>query len=372
MRFLLLQIPPANPNAIPLPPGVNGLPTLEGLSNQTSAGISQLTTAAWDRSWQLAMSGLLYGIMARLGLTIAGIVVVFFVLQFAKNMIDDSSNRALTELIWPIIVVVLLINNGQHLSSLTLGMRNYINTVNGSILTTTTAGLDTQKLLDQIAIYQSKTAELGALQKQCDDKRTNEEMEACLLRVKQDAQKVVSSISAQDVAGAWGERLQQYATAIAQNPLKAGQDTLMAAMGMYLRSKSVPLLVGLQAILMASQAAFQGLVEASLLLTGLMGPIALGASLLPFGAKPIYGWLTAFWSVGLCKLCLNIITALMATTLYNIGPTEMLPASIMLGLLAPIMAFGMAAGGGMAIFTGITSAATTAVQVITLSFIKLK
>ena len=370
--FFISQLPPPNPNTVPLPPGLNQLPTLEGLSANASETLTRATIAAWDKSWELAMSGQLYGIMARLGLTIAGFVLVLFILQFAKGMIDDTSNRPLAELIWPIVVVVFLSNNGQLLSSLTLGMRSYINEVNSSILTTTAAGLDTQKVLDQLAIYNQKSAQLGALQKECDDKRTNDELELCLLQVKSKAQSLLSQVSTQEVIGAWGQRLQDYAGTVAQNPLKAGLDAAGAGVGMYLRAQSMPMVILIQTILMASQAAFQGLVEASMLLTGLMGPIALGSSLLPFGAKPIYAWLTAFWSVGICKLCLNVITGLIAVTLYNTGPTEMLPASIMLGLFAPIMALGMAAGGGMAIFNGITGSVSTIIRVATVGFVNLK
>lgn len=367
MYSLLLQTP-----VVPALPGLNTAPTLEGLSVQASETLNQATIVAWDKSWQLAMSGQMYGIMARMGLTIAGFIVVIFVLQFAKSMIDDTSNRPIAELIWPIIVVVFLVNNGQLLSSLTLGMRSYINTVNSSILTTTAAGLDTQKVLDQLAIYNQKSAQLGSLQKECDDKRTNDEMEMCLLQVKSKAQSILSQVSTQEVLGAWGNRLSDYAGSVIQNPLKAGLDVAGAGVGMYLRVQTAPMVILIQTILMASQAAFQALVEASLLLTGLLGPIALGSSLLPFGAKPIYAWLTAFWSVGLCKLCLNVITGLMAVTLYNTGPTDMLPASIMLGFFAPVLAFGMAAGGGMAIFNGITGSVATAIRVVSVGFVNFK
>lgn len=370
--FFISQIPPPNPNALPLPPGINQLPSIEGLSANASETLSKATIAAWDKSWELAMSGQLYGIMTRLGLTIAGFIVVIFVLQFAKGMIDDTSNRPLAELIWPIVVVVFLANNGQLLSSFTLGMRSYINQVNSSILTTTAAGLDTQKVLDQLAIYNQKSAQLGSLQKECDDKRTNDELELCLQQVKTKAQALLSQVSTQEVLGAWGKRLQDYAGSVAQNPLKAGTDAIGAGAGMYLRAQSLPMVILIQTILMASQAAFQALIEASMLLTGLMGPIALGMSLLPFGAKPIYAWITAFWSVGICKLCLNVITGLIAVTLYNTGPTEMLPASIMLGLFAPVMALGMATGGGMAIFNGITGSIATVIRVATVGFVNLK
>ena len=89
--LFISQLPPPNPNTVPLPPGLNQLPSLEGLSANASETLTRATIAAWDKSWELAMSGQLYGIMARLGLTIAGFVLVLFILQFAKG-IDLSIN----------------------------------------------------------------------------------------------------------------------------------------------------------------------------------------------------------------------------------------------------------------------------------------
>ena len=77
MYPILLQAP-----AVPALPGLNTAPTLEGLSVQASETLNQATIAAWDKSWQLAMSGQMYGIMARMGLTIAGFIVVISIAFF--------------------------------------------------------------------------------------------------------------------------------------------------------------------------------------------------------------------------------------------------------------------------------------------------
>jgi hypothetical protein len=77
-----------------------------------------------------------------------------------------------------------------------------INTVNSSIPTTTAAGLDTQKVLDQLAIYNQKSAQFAALQKECDDKRTNDEMEMCLLKLRR-RRTILSKAPTQEVLGAW-------------------------------------------------------------------------------------------------------------------------------------------------------------------------
>ena len=85
-----------------------------------------------------------------------------------------------------------------------------------------------------------------------------------------------------------------------------------------------------------------------------------GASLLPIGAKPLYAWMTGFWSLGMAKLSLNIITGLAATAIAASAQLDTLSIAITLGLLAPILALALSAGGGMAIFSAILSAASAA------------
>ena len=49
--LFISQLPPPNPNTVPLPPGLNQLPSLEGLSANASETLTRATIAAWDKSW---------------------------------------------------------------------------------------------------------------------------------------------------------------------------------------------------------------------------------------------------------------------------------------------------------------------------------
>jgi hypothetical protein len=353
---------PADPNAASYGGGI------EGFSNQLVDATSNLVAQGWDQTWTNVISGPLYGILARFGLMIAGFVIIFFVFQLARNMLEDHSNRPIAELIWPIVVVVFLSNNGALLGGLTLGMRNFINQQNSQILTVTSAGLNAQSALNRLANFQSAKSQLAALQNACDNIRDNALLESCLIGVREQADQIIQSAASKEVNGSWLGSLQTLAQQAISNPLQG----LGNLAGATVRFISLPFAGIAQAILMASQAAFQLLVEASMLLTAVLGPIALGASLLPFGAKPIWAWLTAFWSVGLCKLSLNILTGLIAQATYQSGPTDAmgLIIPIALGILSPILAISMAAGGGMAIFNGLTSAATNVVSIATYRSIK--
>jgi hypothetical protein len=344
------------------------VPGSSGWTNQIVDATSNAIAGAWDQVWTTSMSGPLYGVLARLGLTIAGFVIIFFIFQFARNMLEDNSNRPVAELIWPLVVVVFLSNNGALLGGFTLGMRGFINDQNSQILSTTTAGINAQQALNQIASFQAAEAQFAGLQSACDQVRDNAALQSCLDGVKARAEQIYQQ-EANRYGGEWQLRFQQFRDTVT-NPGQA----LTAATGAVLRAKSMPYLVIAQTILIAAQAAFQNLIEASMLLTGLMGPIALGASLLPFGAKPIWAWLTAFWSVGICKMSLNIISGLIAQTSVQAGPLDVsgLVMPIVLGVLSPILAIAMASGGGMAIFNGITSAATSVVNIVTSGVIAFK
>lgn len=116
--------------------------------------------------------------------------------------------------------------------------------------------------------------------------------------------------------------------------------------------------------LVSLQYAFQNLIEATMLLIALLGPIALGGSLLPVAGKPIFAWLTGFLSMGIAKISFNIIAVLTAAVIVK-GPGQNLNADpdlmwfiIFLGILAPILSLLVAAAGGFAVFSAISNTAS--------------
>lgn len=110
--------------------------------------------------------------------------------------------------------------------------------------------------------------------------------------------------------------------------------------------------------LLALAIAFQWIVEVCLLLTALLGPLAVGGSLLPVGNKAIFAWLTGFFSVVMIKLCFNIISGLVATIVLNANNNDPMIFAFAIGILAPILSVVLAAGGGIAIFRSFSNLAS--------------
>jgi len=322
--------------------------------------VSQSIQEAWQSTWNLAFDGNIFKTITNLGLTIAVTTLFYWIIKFGKDLLDDRSYQSFSEIIWPIIVIILLANGGQNLVSLTTGMRGIINNTNDSILTSLTSQADLQKTLDALSNYSNISSTLSASANQCYVLKPADQ-KACMDSVIAQAKELKSAYDSSflDVSKALGNKMQSQIDSFSQDPIGNGVSGISKIQNTI--SSSVLLAVA-ESFMVAMQAAFQALIEVSFLLTGLMGPIAVGASLLPIGAKPFYAWLTAFWSLGIAKLSLNIVTGLVAVAVATSGQNDNLSIAITLGFLSPILALALASGGGMAIFSGIVAAASAAVS----------
>ena len=82
--------------------------------------------------------------------------------------------------------------------------------------------------------------------------------------------------------------------------------------------------------------AYQHFLELSLLLTALIGPLAVGGSLLPGGPKALFAWLAGFFTVGLAKLSFNIVAGLAATAAAASSQMpEQFPFYMIFGVVKP-------------------------------------
>lgn len=305
----------------------------------------QLIAQAMDQLWQDVLLGTgpggpaLYGALANLGLFFALGTFMLWLTKWTKSMIDDEGNNPISELIWPLIVIVLMSNRGAVLAQCTLELRSIINQTNEKILTSTVDGVR----LDEA--YRQRMQEIGAqdaiaaIQQQCSSITDPVQQENCNKKAKQDAARIESRLE-NPPSNSW-------------NPVTNAVDAALSAARQAVAEAIKIILFGLSF-------AFQWVVEISLLLTALVGPLAVGGTLLPSGQKAMFAWLVGFFSIGMVKLSFNIIVGLVATLTLNSGPTDPLIFALVVGLLSPILSLVIAAGGGMAVFTQINSLATGA------------
>ena len=334
-----------------------------GLSCGTA--VSEQMSAAWDEAWNIfiAAPNGIYISIVNIGRIFALLSLGFFIYQFLRSALADESYHSFTDLIWPLIVIVFLANNAELMRQTSTTLRGVINYSNAQVLEIANASLVYEEHLQEVLDYSNAERAIRDVRAQCNGMTSNEQLLACLEEGERRASVIADSFQTRYGASLWTAQLVQH---IQQSIADIRANPILAAniKGPF----NNPIIsLAIEAFLAALQSAFQYLIELSLILTAMLGPLSLGLTLSPLGGKALYAWIIAFLSVGLAKLCFNIITAMLVTMIYEAGPLDIMTNMILLGLLAPVLSFGMAAGGGMAIFNGVL----TTIQQVTMGLIPI-
>ncbi|MDX2096735.1 MAG: hypothetical protein SFW36_03080 [Leptolyngbyaceae cyanobacterium bins.59] len=336
--------------------------TLQNRFLQNNNVITQRTAEAFDQLWRIIIlqesvgnvatppGGGLYALLARLGLYLALGTLILFMVRWTRQLLEGEMQKSISDLIWPLLVVMLLANQGKLLANTTFGIRNLINYVSYSALSTLDTSLNIESTLAGVMNYRILQEEMANIVSQCDQfTQDQEKLRVCL----KEAQRELEALK------------EEYL----QNPNKFLKDRGKAEIERKRDSLDDPLTSPPKPIprdremnkvseqLLSLGTAFQRTIESCLLVTALAGPLAVGASLLPFGNKPIFAWLSALLSLGLAKLSYNLLNAVVIVSVYYTGVTgNFLYQDFATGAINPLLAFGLAAGGGKALFDGLLQA----------------
>ncbi len=316
---------------------------------------AQQTAENWNDHWQAVLSGTvpggtaLYGALADVGDYFAvGTLLVSMIFIFRE--LNEGRPYSLENLLWPLIVATLLANSGNLLAQTTMGLRSIINNANQTVLETTLAGVNLNQIYRQANGLSGVQQEISALVQACAS-ASHEELSQCLEGAQEAANGLIEEYKQKNGSNLWIENLQADLADTFAGGILGGTVNLVFSS---LLSNWQPILYS---VLSLMQIAYQNLLEATLLLTALLGPVAVGGSLLPVGVRPVFAWLTGFLSVGMAKLSFNIIVGLTAAVATNnsVGDPGWFP--LFCAIFAPLLSFGLAAGGGLAVWNGITSGA---------------
>ncbi|MBD2294061.1 hypothetical protein H6G06_11295 [Anabaena sphaerica FACHB-251] len=328
-----------------------------GINETLDSGVETARSMAesWDNQWlellQNSSSNNLYGAITNLGVFFAVGTLLFFMMQWLKDVIYSEYSRPISGLIWPFIVVMLLSNtgNGSILASLTLGVRSFINTVNQQVVTTADANQTYQQALNMSLAEEVA----GSLIRPCQS-LTGEQQNQCFAKASDQIDGLWREYRNLYGDKVWIQRLENQVLSLKFGTTNLSDTSFNSLLGNTTQTSIKNFLISLQY-------AFQNLLEATMLLIATLGPIAVGASLLPVAGKPIFAWLTGFLAAGIAKISFNIIAAVTSAVVIN-GPAENPNANpdlmwfiIFLGILAPVLSLVVAGAGGFAVFSAINN-----------------
>jgi hypothetical protein len=378
-----------------------------------SVGIAK----TFDAVWTMAMDGNLYKLVCTIGLMIAIFAVGFWCVKFYLALEEGGYKPVVTEMIFPLLLVVLLANGGRNMRDLTVTTRDIMNNVNDSVNKVVGFDVDMRQAIEALAINQAAKNSLVAIFESCDTKYNLNDFNTCVQSRKVIADTLVQNVQAntQSVGNEafkaqlkiWLVDLQQTANSYAQltSPQQVGQifgvDTTGPALmpepqiniGQFpvtapaaspspaaaspaaaaspgaspaptvdaaapksslnvFSSSTYTSRASMQEInttILSFRKAFLYVIEVMLLVTALIGPIFVALSMFPVGTKPMLAWGTSFLSLGFCKICFSLISGLSAIAFVYAGPDniDMTVVAVVLGLLAPVLAFSIASGSGL-------------------------
>jgi hypothetical protein len=331
-----------------------GLNEILGNGATTAKSIAE----SWENQWldllQRNQSENIYGALTNLGIFFAVGTLLFFLMQWLKDVLESEYSRPISSMIWPFIVVILLSNTGDGsiLSTLTLGVRNFINSVNQQVVSTA----DSQSYYQQALNMSVAEDVAGSLLRPC-QALVGEQQSQCFTKANEKISGLWQEYKNLYGNRTWIERLENKVNQISYGTGSISETSFNALLGSSVQTTIKNFLISLQY-------AFQNLMEATMLLIAALGPLAVGGSLLPVAGKPIFAWLTGFMAVGIAKIAFNIIAVLTAAVIVN-GPAQngnadpdLMWFMIFLGILAPILSLLVAAAGGFAVFNAIGNTAS--------------
>jgi hypothetical protein len=318
-----------------------------------NADVSKAVFDSFSQTWKTTIEGPLYAEVAAIGAAIGVICIGLWTAHWLRATLDSEiPGRAFTELVVPVLIVILLgspANRGTFFGQITLGLHTGMNGVSSQILVKLNQNLANNVISQAGAKNDAQAIAADAL-KQCAYEKDQETRDTCF----NNASKTIHDLLFPHRGEEWARVLVQELDAqiaAAQGDGYANSDffvRLFGGLGSAINPVTTTAAMGL---LMLIGAGFQWFLEITALLTAIIGPLCLGASLLPIPGKPIILWLTSFLGLGLAKLSYNIVVALAAITVLNAGPNSSpMIFPLIAGIFGPILALGMASGGGLALF----------------------
>jgi hypothetical protein len=363
-RFSLAQFPLGQ---LPLAQVGGGVGIIEDSIQQLNA-----VQAAWDKNWNdifEGANGLYLGINQFAEFILVG-TFIFFAVGWVKDAVERGIFPALPHVVWVFVVVTLLYNNGALLGGVTLGIRNIINEQTQSVLEIQINEVSMLEALNDVVVSQQAKAVIQREYADCESKEGQAQVD-CFI----DAGKRTERILEREYrdTGFWSpgvQRLWARVRAITQkveenysgDPNREMNPLVNIFLQTVIQTTNQALA---QSFLKGWQWAFSSLLELAMLLTGLIGPIAVAGSAMPMQGRPLWAWLTGFFSLGMAKFSYNIIIGLAATVVVTAEAQSQSDFGFLLliGVLAPVLALAIASGAGMTVFRGVSGGATRIISV---------
>ena len=337
---------------------------------QQSLELSQATIESWQRIWDAATDSStveLWAGLVNLGIILATFSIIYVSIRYAGELSNTTSwSKILEMFLWPITVLVFLAGNGRLLSQVVRIIRGVGYAQVSSILEIQLAGVTFRQAIDQVRLNKLSIHRIQQIYSECVN-LTGQELNECWQSKQAEAQEILNQIGVSTDVSPAQNFLDTLLNFTVVGGIRDIGSFISGGFVQVLQDKFIP---ALETILYAVQWTFVNILEASLLLTAVCAPIALGLSILPVAGKPIFAWASAMISLIGAQMGYNILVGIMAIVLVE-TTGEVAEVITDLGFLffaavfSPYLAIQLAKGGGIALYESISRKAAQSMTVVT-------
>lgn len=306
---------------------------------------ADLIYKSFSNDWLELASGTspIYTAVVAISTLVAVVMIGFASFGWYRKFAEEGFGfDFISEMVLPLLVIVMLSNNGFLLANVTVALRNVSTGLNRSILSITRNGVNLKDAIrnvnaDQSFVLAAQIA-LANCEKLGKEKQEGEELsprQACIKKTvenaRKDAQEARKKTGAGFGTGSW-------------NPLDLSGELINSAIQGFV-----------YVILSGLSAAFQYIIQLSFLMVAYAAPIFLVLSLLPFQSKPIYAWLAGWLGLTLMLISYSISVGIIASAIVDKPSSDPLLLQLVQAIFSPLLAVAIGAGSGLSLFTAFTS-----------------
>jgi hypothetical protein len=305
---------------------------------------AQSNRSYWSTLWKdLFNSGLWVGLEFVAG-GIAVFCAMFWGAFYLRGLLQDDITPAMSDLIWPMLVIFFIAHTPGNQSNL-VKLLNAARTVPYTIVDQISlrAAGDSLNLQNTIRLAGYRIAMeqmVRSLYNQC-AALPQASFQKCLADHAAEANAIVSSLDsvapgifqaeANEINQVFSGQIDPYTKTVWSNQV-------------FVRDGIKDVLI---AVLLSWQKNTLPMVEYALMSCVTMAPLCLGASMLPFGTRPIVGWLSSFVAICTAFVSYYILAALSAHNyLYNPGGFDSTAFMLKSSLIDPLLGAIIGAASG--------------------------
>ena len=341
------------------------------VSTKSAQGLDEL----WDTTFTGSYSP---GYLATMDFARKLMVIPFFWLfiPITRAFVFNRYEEMIQHVACLVLVIMLTANNYALTTKISYGLRGFINDTTLTILQQQLGKVSMQDALNDALLTQSARDHIQLRFAECEAKEGQEQLDCFEEGARLAKEEIQALEDLTYVPGLpnlklpgltrMGKRLDALLKALGEQrrngELELG-DTALQFANFYFQSAGQAMA---QQLIKGFQNAMVTLMDVSLYLAALIGPVAVAASLAPMKPRIFFIWLVGFFTSGLMKAFYNILIGAIATVASLIDATEFGSTGLLIamGVLSPFIAIAMAGWGSVQILNAMTGGITAIVNVV--------